>query len=188
MRELKKQLAEAQDGHGFLLMGGDCAESFDEFSTDHVRDTLRVILQMGKTQSFLILLLLHVTGFVSVSASISTFHLHLHWCPLVSALVITYGASQPVIKIGRMAGQFAKPRSSGTEMGMVDGKEMELPSYKGDNVNGQDFTLESRTPNPQLMVKAYHQCAQVRQRKAIAQHISISQHSAAPFLYFELLP
>lgn len=122
MRELKKQLAQAQEGHGFLLMGGDCAESFDEFSTDHVRDTLRVILQM--------------------------------------ALVITYGASQPVIKIGRMAGQFAKPRSSGTEKGLVDGEEIEIPSYKGDNVNSQDFTLEARTPNPQLMVKAYHQCAQ----------------------------
>jgi 3-deoxy-7-phosphoheptulonate synthase len=68
MRQLQQRLAQAQQGNGFLLMGGDCAESFDEFSTDHIRDTLRVILQM--------------------------------------ALTITYGASKPVIKVGRMAGVF----------------------------------------------------------------------------------
>lgn len=67
-------------------MGGDCAESFDEFSTDHVRDTMRVILQM--------------------------------------ALTITYGAGTPVIKVGRMAGQFAKPRSSSIETRVVDGQQV----------------------------------------------------------------
>jgi 3-deoxy-7-phosphoheptulonate synthase len=123
MRDLQAQLAEAQKGNGFLLMGGDCAESFDEFSTDHIRDTMRVILQM--------------------------------------ALVITYGSGQPVIKIGRMAGQFAKPRSSPVEkVKMDDGSEVELPSYKGDNVNLDEPTLEARIPNPQLMLRAYHQCAQ----------------------------
>mmetsp|Transcript_3326 Transcript_3326/g.6106 ORF Transcript_3326/g.6106 Transcript_3326/m.6106 type:complete len:520 (-) Transcript_3326:291-1850(-) len=123
MRQLQARLAEAQQGNGFLLMGGDCAESFDEFSTDHIRDTMRVILQM--------------------------------------ALTITYGSGMPVIKIGRMAGQFAKPRSSPVETKtMADGTELSLPSYKGDNVNSPAFTLEARTPNPDLMVKAYHQCAQ----------------------------
>lgn len=76
------------------------------------------------------------------------------------ALTITYGSGQPVIKIGRMAGQFAKPRSSPMETKVVDGVEVSLPSYKGDNVNKQEFTLEARTPDPSLMVKAYHQCAQ----------------------------
>ena len=92
MRALQQRLANAQQGQGFLLMGGDCAESFSEFSTDHVRDTMRVILQM--------------------------------------ALVITYGSGLPVVKIGRMAGQFAKPRSSSMETQTVDGVEVTLPSYK----------------------------------------------------------
>ena len=123
MRELQRKLAQAQQGNAFLLMGGDCAESFDEFCTDHVRDTMRVILQM--------------------------------------ALTITYGSSLPVVKIGRMAGQFAKPRSSGMETRVMDdGTEVSLPSYKGDNINVDEFTLEARTPDPELMVKAYHQCAQ----------------------------
>jgi len=122
MRQLQQRLAQAQQGDGFLLMGGDCAESFEEFSTDHVRDTMRVILQM--------------------------------------ALIITYGAGKPVIKIGRMAGQFAKPRSSPMETRELNGEKVTLPSYKGDNVNKQEFTPEARTPNPHLMVKAFHQCAQ----------------------------
>lgn len=62
----------------------------------------------------------------------------------------------PVIKVGRMAGQFAKPRSSGTEV--IDG--VELPSYRGDNVNGMEFTPEARRPDPNRMVRAYHQCSQ----------------------------
>ena len=72
VRTLQESLSKVSSGEGFLLMGGDCAESFDEFSVDHIRDTFRVILQM--------------------------------------ALVLTFGASMPVVKIGRMAGQFAKPR------------------------------------------------------------------------------
>ena len=92
IHQLHQTTNQAQKGNGFLLMGGDCAESFDEFSTDHIRDTMRVILQM--------------------------------------ALVITYGSGKPVIKIGRMAGQFAKPRSSPTEkVTMEDGSVVELPSY-----------------------------------------------------------
>ncbi|MET4701097.1 3-deoxy-7-phosphoheptulonate synthase [Constrictibacter sp. MBR-5] len=74
---------------------------------------------------------------------------------LQMAVVLTYGASCPVVKVGRMAGQFAKPRSSDDET--VDG--VTLPSYRGDNVNGMDFTAEARTPDPERMLKAYTQSA-----------------------------
>jgi 3-deoxy-7-phosphoheptulonate synthase len=75
---------------------------------------------------------------------------------LQMAVVLTYGASIPVVKIGRMAGQFAKPRSQGTEI--RDG--LELPAYRGDAVNGLEFTAESRTPDPGRLLRAYH-CAAV---------------------------
>jgi len=119
VRTLQAELGKACLGDGFVLFGGDCAESFDEFSVDHVRDTFRVILQM--------------------------------------ALVMTYGGAQPVVKIGRMAGQFAKPRSEPTET--IDG--VTLPSYQGDNINAESpFTKEARAASPQRMVDAYHQCSQ----------------------------
>ena len=116
-RKLKKQLALAGEGKAFLLQGGDCAESFAEFSADNIRDTFRVMLQM--------------------------------------AIVLTYGAKVPVIKIGRIAGQFAKPRSAGTEV--VGG--VELPSYRGDIINGFDFTPADRIPDPTRMLQAYTQSA-----------------------------
>ena len=74
---------------------------------------------------------------------------------LQMAVVLTYGASMPVIKMGRMAGQFAKPRSNDEETrdGVV------LPAYRGDIVNGYDFTSESRTPDPTRMLKGYHTAA-----------------------------
>ncbi len=116
-RKLKKALGQAAVGKAFLLQGGDCAESFAEFSADNIRDTFRVMLQM--------------------------------------AVVLTFGAKVPVIKVGRMAGQFAKPRSSGTEtLGGVD-----LPSYRGDIINGFDFTPEARIPDPARMLHAYTQAA-----------------------------
>ena len=74
---------------------------------------------------------------------------------LQMAVVLTYGASMPVVKMGRMAGQFAKPRSSDTET--RDG--VTLPAYRGDIVNGYDFTLESRQANPDRLVQAYHTSA-----------------------------
>ena len=114
-RELKQQLAKVAAGDAFLLQGGDCAESFKEFDTNHIRDTFMVLLQM--------------------------------------AVVLTFGGQSPVVKIGRMAGQFAKPRSADTET--VDG--VELPSYRGDIINGIDFTEQSRVPDPERMLKAYHQ-------------------------------
>ncbi|MEP2639379.1 3-deoxy-7-phosphoheptulonate synthase class II [Roseobacter sp.] len=116
-RRLRTHLAAAGRGDAFLLQGGDCAESFDQFSSDAIRDTFKVMLQM--------------------------------------ATVLTYGAKVPVIKVGRMAGQFAKPRSAPTET--VDG--VELPSYRGDIINDLDFTPESRIPNPDKMLRAYTQAA-----------------------------
>jgi 3-deoxy-7-phosphoheptulonate synthase len=118
VRSLHEQLARACSGQGFLLMGGDCAEAFDEFNVDHVRDTFRVLLQM--------------------------------------ALVLTFGGAMPVIKVGRMAGQFAKPRSEPDE---VRGDQT-LPSYRGDIINREDFTPESRRHDPNNMIAAYHQSAQ----------------------------
>ena len=118
VRTLQEELAKASLGQGFVLMGGDCAESFKEFSVNHIRDTFRVILQM--------------------------------------ALVLAYGGAVPVVKIGRMAGQFAKPRSEPDEV--IDG--VALPSYRGDILNGEEFTVESRTHNPERMLDAYHQSSQ----------------------------
>lgn len=116
-RTLKRQLAEASRGDAFLLQGGDCAESFNEFSADNIRDTFKVMLQM--------------------------------------AMVLTYGAKVPVVKVGRMAGQFAKPRSAPTEV--VDG--VELPSYRGDIINELAFTADARIPAPEKMLQAYTQAA-----------------------------
>ncbi|OYX10475.1 MAG: 3-deoxy-7-phosphoheptulonate synthase class II [Sphingomonadales bacterium 32-68-7] len=116
-RELKAQLGEVAGGRGFLLQGGDCAESFAEFHPNNIRDTFRVLLQM--------------------------------------AVVMIFASKLPVVKVGRMAGQFAKPRSSPTEtVG-----DLTLPSYLGDNVNGIDFTPGSRRNDPERMVRAYSQAA-----------------------------
>lgn len=71
---------------------------------------------------------------------------------LQMAVVLTYGASMPVVKMGRMAGQFAKPRSSDTETR----DDITLPAYRGDIVNGYDFTEESRTANPERLIRGYH--------------------------------
>ncbi|WP_257275962.1 MULTISPECIES: class II 3-deoxy-7-phosphoheptulonate synthase [unclassified Endozoicomonas] len=117
VRALRQKLATATQGKAFLLQGGDCAESFLEFSADNIRDTFKVLMQM--------------------------------------AVVLTFGASCPVIKVGRMAGQFAKPRSSGTEV--IEG--IELPIYRGDIINGMEATAESRIPDPQRMLDAYHQAS-----------------------------
>ena len=116
-RRLRKQLASVARGEAFLLQGGDCAESFEEFHVDMIRDTFKLILQMS--------------------------------------VVLTYGASMPVVKVGRMAGQFAKPRTS--DMEVIDG--VALPCYRGDNINDIAFDIESRTPDPARLVKAYHQSA-----------------------------
>lgn len=74
---------------------------------------------------------------------------------LQMAVVLTYAGGKPVVKVGRIAGQFAKPRSSDTET--IDG--VELPSYRGDMVNSPEFTPESRIPNPKYMLKGYNMAA-----------------------------
>ncbi len=74
---------------------------------------------------------------------------------LQMAVVLTFGAACPVIKVGRMAGQFAKPRSAGTEV--LDG--VELPSYRGDIINGIEFNEASRVPDPDRLLRAYNQAA-----------------------------
>src|ERR1700759_128912 len=72
---------------------------------------------------------------------------------LQMAVVLTFAGGKPVVKVGRMAGQFAKPRSSPIET--IDG--VELPSYRGDNINGMEFTAEARAPDPQRLMQAYAQ-------------------------------
>lgn len=116
-RSLEERLGDAAMGNAFLLQGGDCAESFKEFSANNIRDTFRIILQMGA--------------------------------------VLMFGGQVPVIKVGRMAGQFAKPRSDPFE----EKNGVKLPSYKGDNINGDAFNEKSRIPDPQRMIRAYCQAA-----------------------------
>jgi 3-deoxy-7-phosphoheptulonate synthase len=114
-RRLTDALAAVTERRGFVLQAGDCAESFDAFSANAIRDKLKVILQM--------------------------------------AIVLTYGSGVPTVKIGRIAGQFAKPRSSSTET--RDG--VELPSFRGDMVNDFAFDEAARRPDPQRLVQAYQQ-------------------------------
>ena len=116
-RSLKARLARVVEGQAFLLQGGDCAESFEEFRPNNIRDTFQVLLQM--------------------------------------AVVLTFGAACPVVKVARMAGQFAKPRTSDTETQ----NGVTLPSYRGDIINGMAFTPESRRPDPQRMIQAFSQSA-----------------------------
>ncbi|MEM7047862.1 MAG: 3-deoxy-7-phosphoheptulonate synthase class II [Pseudomonadota bacterium] len=116
-RSMRKKLAQVVEGKAFLLQGGDCAESFESFSADGIRDTFRVLLQM--------------------------------------AVVLTYAGGVPVVKAGRMAGQFAKPRSAPEE---TKG-DASLPVYRGDIVNGYDFDEAARVPDPQRMMTAYAQSA-----------------------------
>ena len=116
-RRLKSHLANVAEGNGFLLQGGDCAESFAEHGADNIRDFFRAFLQM--------------------------------------AVVLTFGAQQPVVKVGRIAGQFAKPRSSEYR----EAGRRELPSYRGDIINGIEFTREARIPDPERQIMAYRQSA-----------------------------
>ena len=117
VQDLKAKLADVAAGNGFLLQGGDCAESFKEHKTDYIRDYFQLFLQM--------------------------------------ALILTFAGNSQVVKVGRVAGQFAKPRSSAVEkQGGV-----ELPSYRGDIVNGPEFTPEARIPDPRRQLQAYRQSA-----------------------------
>ena len=78
---------------------------------------------------------------------------------LQMSLVLVHGLRKPVVRVGRLAGQYAKPRSSAVETRQVDGREVSLPSYFGDLVNRADFDAESRRPDPHLMVRGYQHAA-----------------------------
>lgn len=126
--QLRERLAAVARGEAFLLQGGDCAESFEEFGHEPVESTFRVILQM--------------------------------------AVVLTYAAACPVVKVGRIAGQFAKPRSSDVET--LDG--VTLPSYRGDIINASEFAPAARHPDPARLLTAYsHSAATLNLLRALAQ-------------------
>jgi 3-deoxy-7-phosphoheptulonate synthase len=113
-RQLRESLAEAVAGRAFLLQAGDCAESFGDLSAVHIREKLKILLQM--------------------------------------AAVLTYGAMLPIVKVGRIAGQLAKARSSPTET--VDG--VEILSFRGHMVHDDAPTPSARIPDPDRMVQAYN--------------------------------
>ena len=117
-RRLKAHLGRVAQGQAFVLQCGDCAESFDQFSSPAVRDTFRVILQM--------------------------------------AVAMTFATGLPVVKMGRLAGQFAKPRS---DENWKREATRSLPSYRGDIINGAEFTRQARIPDPVRMLQAYNQSA-----------------------------
>ena len=115
--ELRSQIAKAQRGEAFVLQGGDCAESFDECTSENIVAKLKILLQMS--------------------------------------LVMLYGLKKPVVRIGRMAGQYAKPRSADTETR----DDQTLPSFRGDLVNRNSFTADDRVPDPQLILRGYERAA-----------------------------
>ncbi|MGH9110202.1 MAG: class II 3-deoxy-7-phosphoheptulonate synthase [Acidimicrobiales bacterium] len=116
-RRLTDALAEVAHGRAFLLQAGDCAESFQDFSADGIRDKLKVVLQM--------------------------------------AVALTYAGGVPVVKVGRIAGQFAKPRSSPVErIG-----DVEVDAFRGHMVNDDAFDPVARRPDPTRLLTAYHQSA-----------------------------
>ncbi len=115
--QLRDLLGRAAAGDAFVLMGGDCAETFAANTADSIRARLKTVLQM--------------------------------------AVVLTYGAGVPVIKIGRMAGQYFKPRSAATETRAGE----TVPSYFGDGVNALPFDADGRRPDPARLVAAYNASA-----------------------------
>jgi len=117
VENLRERLAAVQRGEGFLLQGGDCAESFVDCESDRIAKQLKVLLQMS--------------------------------------LVLLSGMKRPVVRVGRMAGQYAKPRSA--DMETREG--VSLPSYRGDLVNRPEFTAEARRADPQLLLRGYERAA-----------------------------
>lgn len=118
INRMKQQIAKVQKGNAIILQGGDCAESFDAFSSDYVKSMMTILTQMS--------------------------------------LIMTYSTGKPVLKIGRMAGQFCKPRSNPNET--IDG--LTLPVYMGDMINRIEFNEKARKPNPDLMLQGYSQSVQ----------------------------
>jgi 3-deoxy-7-phosphoheptulonate synthase len=117
VENLRERLAAVQRGEGFLLQGGDCAESFVECESDRIAKQLKVLLQMS--------------------------------------LVLLSGMKKPVVRVGRMAGQYAKPRSA--DMETREG--VTLPAYRGDLVNRPEFSAQARRADPQLLLRGYERAA-----------------------------
>ena len=117
IRNLKQDLAKVAEGKAFLLQGGDCAESFAEFSAENLRNYFRVVLQM--------------------------------------TMVLMYGTGLPIVKVGRIAGQFAKPRSAPTEN--INGTD--YLSYRGDMVNDLALDDAARQADPNRLLQVYNQSA-----------------------------
>lgn len=114
---LKAALAEAQAGRTFLLQGGDCAESFADFSSENIASSFSLITAMAEK--------------------------------------LCEASGAPVIRLARIAGQFAKPRSAAVERQ----SGVALPAYQGDIVNGLAFDARSRRPDPERMFRAYSQAS-----------------------------
>ena len=114
---LRGHLARAQNGEGFVLQGGDCAESFADCRPDVITNRLKVLLQMS--------------------------------------LVLVHGLKSRVVRIGRFAGQYAKPRSADTETR----GDVTLPSYRGDLVNAPEFDTAARAPDPQRLLEGHARSA-----------------------------
>lgn len=113
IEKLKSELALVANGKAFLLQGGDCAESFTEFSHDNLRNFFRTIMQM--------------------------------------TIALMYGLEKPIVKVGRIAGQYAKPRSQNDET--IDG--VTLPAYRGDIINAIEFNKDSRFADPNRLAESY---------------------------------
>src|SRR3954467_6195547 len=117
IESLRERIAQAQQGKQFLLMGGDCAETFEECESDKIAKKLKILLQMS--------------------------------------LVLLHGLKKPIIRVGRMAGQYAKPRSADTETR----NGVTLPAFRGDLVNRSEFTAAAREPDPTLLLRGYERAA-----------------------------
>jgi 3-deoxy-7-phosphoheptulonate synthase len=113
IEKLKAELALVANGKAFLLQGGDCAESFEEFSHNNLKNFFRTVMQM--------------------------------------TIALMYGIHKPIVKVGRVAGQYAKPRSDNDET--IDG--VTLPSYRGDIINSIEFEKNSRVADPQKLIESY---------------------------------
>jgi 3-deoxy-7-phosphoheptulonate synthase len=113
IEKLKNELALVANGEAFLLQGGDCAESFVEFSHHNLKNYFRTIMQM--------------------------------------TVALMYGLKKPIVKVGRIAGQYAKPRSNNEETI----NNISLPAYRGDIINSIDFDENSRKSNPNRLIDAY---------------------------------
>ena len=114
---LKNQFKKVSEEKAFILLAGDCAETFNDFKNDLIEKKLQIIFQMS--------------------------------------LILSYNLQKPIIKIGRLAGQFAKPRSSKYEIK----ESIKFLSYMGDAVNSKNFNKNDRSPNPDRLIKAYNQSA-----------------------------